>query len=118
MSQRLIDTFFSCVFFAFVNTAGVYLVVADDVFADIKYPAVTIICYIFLYLVSAVAFFGYRVRKVDSLVTLSTLFGKEVVLSANKIVSIQSILSFMYILKSVDRYYLIWNHLSGADKLK
>lgn len=110
--------FFSFLLFTLVNAAGVYLIVSDDSILGSNYPVVLIICYIYLYIHSAIAFFGYRVREIGIILKLSTLFGKEVDLNVGDIRSLRSILSYIYILKSKRRVYLIWSTMSKAEREK
>ncbi|MCU7920629.1 MAG: hypothetical protein KZQ95_20080 [Candidatus Thiodiazotropha sp. (ex Epidulcina cf. delphinae)] len=119
MSQKFFfDIFSSSLLFVLVNSAGVYLIVADDVFVDFEYPVILIICYIYLYINSAIAFFGYRVRRIDGFLKLSTLLGKEVELNLDDISSLRSILSYIYILKSKSGIYLIWSTMNKAEREK
>lgn len=119
MCQKLyIDSLFSFLLFTLVNAAGVYLVVSDNSLFGIEYPIVLIICYTFLYINSAIAFFGYRVREIGSILELSNLSGKEVDLNVGDISSLRSILIYIYILKSKRRVYLIWSTLSKAEREK
>lgn len=117
MSQKTIDALFSSLLFFFVNAGGVYLLIESESLMDFKYPLILIACYIFLYAISVISFFGYRVRQINNSVKLSTPIGMKVILNFNEITSMKSYLRIVYLLKCNRRMYLLWNHLGNAEKL-
>ena len=118
MGNRIFDTIISYLLFILLNAAGIYLIVVDDAFADSKQQVVVVISYLYLYLNLAIAAFGYRFREIGDSMKLSPPIGKTITLSSAEIIGVRSILSYIYILKSNRRTYIIWSTLNVAGKTR